>query len=415
MKAETQSNALGAVWFFRSIAVWGPGLLVMLADTDAGNVVTAAQSGAQWGYRLLSLVLLLIPMLYMVQELTVRLGIYTGRGHGELIRIRFGVGWARLSTLGLAGAVVGSLITEFTGVAGVGELFGLSRSFTLPLAAATLLFIVASGSYKRVERVALIIGLFELAFFVVAWAAHPGLAALGRDAIDLPIGNRDFLFMVAAIIGATFNPWMIFYQQSATVEKKLSPGDLVHARWDTGVGAILTQCLTGAVLVAAAAAFANGGASSSLTSVGEISGALAPVLGEGAGRIVFSAGVLGASLVAAIVSSLALAWGVGEVAGYRRSLEYRPFDARWFYGVYAASVLGSGAVVWFASNLVWLNIAAQVFNAFLMPLVIGLLVALAVTSLPEPYRLRGWYLGVIVAVCGVVSAVGVFGGVRALM
>ena len=415
MKAETQSNALGAVWIFRSIAVWGPGLLVMLADTDAGNVVTAAQSGAQWGYRLLPLILLLIPMLYMVQELTIRLGIYTGRGHGELIRVRFGVGWARLSTLGLAGAVIGSLITEFTGVAGVGELFGLSRSFTLPLAAATLLFIVASGSYKRVERVALIIGLFELAFFVVAWAAHPGLAALARDAIDLPIGNRDFLFMVAAIIGATFNPWMIFYQQSATVEKKLSPGDLVHARWDTGVGAILTQCLTGAVLVATAAAFANGGASSSLSTVGEISGALTPVLGEGIGRIVFSAGVLGASLVAAIVASLALAWGVGEAAGYRRSLEYRPFDAGWFYGVYAAAVLGSGAVVWFASNLVWLNIAAQVFNAFLMPLVIGLLVALAVTSLPEPYRLRGWYLGVIVAVCGVVSAVGVFGGVGALM
>jgi Mn2+/Fe2+ NRAMP family transporter len=353
-------------------------------------------------------------MLYMVQELTVRLGLYTGRGHGELIRARFGLGWAWLSTLALAGAVIGSLITEFTGVAGVGELFGLSRSFTLPLAAATLLFIVAIGSYKRVERAALIVGLFELAFFAVAWAAHPGLAALVRDAIDLPIRNRDFLFMVAAIIGATFNPWMIFYQQSATVEKKLRPGDLVHARWDTGVGAILTQCLTGAVLVAAAAAFASGGASSSLTSVGEISGALTPVLGEGAGRIVFSAGVLGASLVAAIVSSLALAWGVGEVAGYRRSLEYRPFDAGWFYGVYAACVLGSGAAVWFASNLVWLNIAAQVFNAFLMPLVIGLLVALAVTALPESYRPRGWYLATIIAVCTIVSAVGIFGGLRAL-
>ena len=102
---------------------------------------------------------------------------------------------------------------------------------------------------------------------------------------------------------------------------------------------------------------ANGG-QSSLTSVGEISGALTPVLGEGPGLIVFSAGVLGASLVAAIVSSLALAWGVGEVAGYRRSLEYRPFDAGWFYGVYAACVLGSGAAVWFASNLVSLNTAA---------------------------------------------------------
>src|SRR3984957_10341026 len=142
MKAETQSNALGAVWLFRSIAVWGPGLLVMLADTDAGNVVTAAQSGAQWGYRLLPLLLLLIPMLYLVQELTVRLGIYTGRGHGELIREQFGVGWACLSSLGLAAATIGSLITEFTAVAGIGELYGLPRSLTLPLATALLLFVV---------------------------------------------------------------------------------------------------------------------------------------------------------------------------------------------------------------------------------------------------------------------------------
>jgi Mn2+/Fe2+ NRAMP family transporter len=415
MNADTQSGRWVAAPFVRSLAIWGTGLVVMLADTDAGNVVTAAQSGAQWGYRLLPLVLLLIPMLYMVQELTVRLGVYTGRGHGELIRMRFGIGWACLSTAGLAAATIGSLITEFTGVAGVGELFGVSRSLTLPLAAAILLAIVATGSYRRVERAALFIGLFELAFFAVAWAAHPGLAALARDAIDLPIRNRDFLFMVAAIIGATFNPWMIFYQQSATVDKKLQPGDLVHARWDTGVGAVLTQCLTGAVLVAAAAAFAAGSGQASLSSVGEISGALTPVLGESAGRIVFGAGVLGAALVAAIVSSLALAWGVGEVAGYRRSLENRPFEAKWFYAVYAACVAGSAAVVWFASNLIWLNVAAQVLNAFLMPLVIGFLVALAVKALPEPYRLRGWYLALLAGVAAVVSAVGVFGGIQALM
>jgi Mn2+/Fe2+ NRAMP family transporter len=406
MNAEAQSSNVRTACFASSIAIWGPGLLVMLADTDAGNVVTAAQAGAQWGYRLLPLVLVLIPMLYMVQELTVRLGLYTGRGHGELIRERFGVGWAYISTLGLAAAVIGSLITEFTGV---GELFGLSRSLTLPLAAGTLLLIVASGSYKRVERAALLIGLFELAFFVVARRAHPGLAALARDAIDLPIRNSDFQLLVAAIIGATFNPWMIFYQQSATVDKRLQPGDLVHARWDTGIGAILTQCLTGAVLVAAAAAFATGSSTASLSSVGQ----RRP--DAGLGRVVFSAGVLGASLVAAIVSSLALAWGVGEVAGYRRSLEYRPFKARWFYGVYAACVIGSCAVVWLASNLVWLNIAAQVLNAFLMPLVIGFLVALAIKALPEPYRLRGWYLGLIVGVCALVSAVGVFGGLQALM
>ena len=119
-------------------------------------------------------------MLYMVQELTVRLGIYTGRGHGELIRERFGVGWAWLSTAGLAAATIGSLVTEFTGVAGIGELYGLSRSLTLPLAAAALLAVVATGSYRRVERTAIVIGLFELAFFAVAWAAHPNLADLGE-------------------------------------------------------------------------------------------------------------------------------------------------------------------------------------------------------------------------------------------
>src|SRR5208283_4923457 len=181
--AITPSNRFGALSIARSVAIWGPGIVVMLADTDAGNVVTAAQAGAQWGYRLLPLLLLLIPMLYMVQELTVRLGLTTGRGHGELIRERFGVGWAWLSTAGLAAAVIGSLITEFTGVAGIGELYGLSRGLTLPLSAAALLAVVATGSYRRVERTAIVVGLFELAFFAVAWAAHPNLGTLAKDVV----------------------------------------------------------------------------------------------------------------------------------------------------------------------------------------------------------------------------------------
>ena len=400
---------------FRWISVWGPGLLVMLADTDAGNVVTGAQAGARWGYRLLPLLLVLMPMLYMVQELTVRLGIYTGRGHGELIRERFGVGWARLSTAGLAAATIGSLVTEFTGVAGIGELYGLSRSLTLPVAAAALLIVVATGSYRRVERIAIVIGLFELAFFAVAWVAHPNLKTLAKHAVDLPLYNREFMFLVAAVIGAVFNPWMIFYQQAAIADKKLRLDDLKAARWDTAVGTVLTQCLTGAVLVAAAATLASSGVSANLGSIGEISNALTPLLGEGVGRLVFSVGVLGASLVAAIVCSLALAWGVGEVAGYRRSLEYRPFEAKWFYGVYAACVVGAAALVWFVPDLVWLNIAAQVLNAFLLPLVIGFLVALAVKALPEPLRLRGFYLWVLIGISAIVIAVGLFGGVSGLL
>jgi Mn2+/Fe2+ NRAMP family transporter len=399
----------------RWISVWGPGLLVMLADTDAGNVVTGAQAGARWGYRLLPLLLLLIPMLYMVQELTIRLGIYTQRGHGELIRERFGARWAWLSVAGLAAATIGSLITEFTGVAGIGELYGLSRSLTLPIAVAALLTVVATGFYRRAERTAIVIGLFELAFFAVAWAAHPNFQIMVRDAVNLPLGNREFMYLTAAIIGAVFNPWMIFYQQSAVVEKKLRPSDLKAARWDTAASAVLTQCLTGAVLIAAAATLAVAGGSVRLDSVGEISNALSPFLGVGAGRLVFSVGVLGASLVAAIVSSLALAWGVGEVAGYRRSLEYRRFGAKWFYGVYAVCVADAATVVWFVPDLVGLNIAAQVLNAFLLPLVIGFLVALAVKVLPEPHRLQGGYLCVLIGMSAIIGAVGLFGGLSGLL
>jgi Mn2+/Fe2+ NRAMP family transporter len=385
----------------------------MLADTDAGNVVTAAQAGARWGYRLLPLVLVLIPMLYMVQELTVRLGIATGCGYGELIRERFGLGWAWLATAGLAVAAIGSLVTEFTGVAGIGELYGLSRNLSLPLAAAALLAIVATGSYRRVERTALVIGLCELAFLAVAWVAHPSFASVAKDVTDLPFGNREFRYLAAAVIGMIFNPWMVFYQQSATVDKQLCDADYRAARWDTAIGAVLTQLLSAAVLVAAAATLAAHGAPASLASIGQIGNALSPVLGNGAGRLIFSIGVLGASLVAAIVSSLALAWGMGEVAGYRRSLEYRPFEAGWFYGVYVLCVAGAAALVRLVPDLVWLNIAAQVLNAFLLPLVIGFLVALAVKTLPESLRLSGWYLAVVVGVSVAVSALALYGGLPA--
>ncbi|HLN25859.1 MAG TPA: divalent metal cation transporter [Patescibacteria group bacterium] len=398
----------------RIVAVWGPGLLVMLADTDAGNVVTAAQAGAQWGYRLLPLLFLLIPLLYMVQELTVRLGIFTGRGHGELIRDTFGPRWAWLSAVGLAIATIGSLITEFTGIAGIGELYGLSRALTLPVSAGVLLLVVATGSYRRTEWAALMIGMFELAFFAVAWAAHPDTATILHDSVDIPFANREFLYLAAAIVGAVFNPWMVFYQQSAVADKHLHAADYRSERWDTALGAILTQCLTAAVLVAAAATLGAHGAPQSLNSVGEISTALSLLLGGPVAQAVFSAGVLGAAMVAAIVSSLALAWGIGEVAGFRRSLEAQPFKTPWFYGIYALCVVGSAAVVWVASDLVWLTITVQVLNAFLLPLVFGFLIALSIKALPPAYRLRGWYLWTVLGVSSIVCGLGLVGGLSGL-
>jgi len=396
------------------LAVFGPGIVVMLADTDVGSIITAGQSGVQWGYRLLAVQFVLMPILYIVQELTVRLGIFTGRGHGELIRETFGPIWAWVSAAGLAVATVGALLTEFSGVAGVGELYGVSRFITLPLAAAALLAIVITGSYRRVERAAIIIGLFELAFFGVAWAAHPDLGIMARDAVSIPITDAGYLYLVAANIGAVIMPWMIFYQQSAVADKKLRPEHFTAARWDTAIGAVITQLVMAAVLIAAAATIAPNNPDAGLSTVGEMSQALTPFLGAGVGKLVFSLGVLGAGLVAAIVASLALAWGLGEVSGYRHSLELHPLQARWFYGVYAVCVVAGALLVAFDPNLVSLNVGVQVMNALLLPVVLGFLIALAVKALPPAYRLRGWYLWVVVTVAAITCAFGVLGGIGGL-
>ena len=396
------------------LAVMGPGIVVMLADTDVGSIITAAQSGVQWGYRLLLLQLFLMPVLYIVQELTVRLGIFTGKGHGELIRNTFGGGWAWLSVSGLGVATVGALMTEFSGVAGVGELFGVPRAVSLSMATALLLAVVLTGSYRRVERVAIALGLFELAFFVVAWRAHPQGAELARGLAHMPVTDSAYLYLVAANIGAVIMPWMIFYQQSAVADKKLRSCHYRHAQCDTAFGAIIAQAVMAAVLVAAAATIGRShadAASASLNSIGDITNVLVPVLGPNVGRVVFGFGTIGAAMVAAIVVSLASAWGFGEVTGYRHSLEHHPLEAPWFYGIYAAAVIGGAAIVDLVPDLVALNIGVEVMNALMLPLVLGFLVLLAFKALPAERRLRGPYAWLVVAVSILTAGLGVYGGI----
>jgi Mn2+/Fe2+ NRAMP family transporter len=396
-------------------SVWGPGLLVMLADTDVGNVVTAAQSGTQWGYRLLPLPLLLIPLLYMIQELAVRLGLFGGGGFGALIRRRCGAAWAWLAGAALAVATVGSLITEFIGIAGVGEMYGVSRLILVPMAAACLILVMLSGEYRRVERIAVLIGAFELGFLVVAGMAHPRLGAVVADMARQPLGDAGYLYLAAAMIGATFNPWMIFYQSSAIAEKQLQAEHLRSARWDTAAGAAITQVLTASVLVAAAATLGASGARPALDDVGQISQALTPFLGATLGRLVFGAGVVGAALVAAIVCSLAFAWGIGDIAGLKGAAENRTLQRRWFRLLYALCVLAGGLAVLLAHDLIWLTILTQVVNAALMPLVVGLLVVVAARHLPAERRIHGWYLWLVAATAAAVGVVGLVGAVAGLV
>lgn len=396
------------------LAAFGPGLVVMLADTDVGSIITAAQSGAQWGYQLLAWQLLLVPVLYVVQELTVRLGIFTGKGHGALIRETFGPGWAWVSVAGLAVASIGAIVTEFSGVAGVGELFGVPRGWSLSLAAAFLLAVVWTGSYRRVERVAIALGLFELAFVWVALRAPVEPAALVHGLTHVAAREGGYWYLVAANIGAVIMPWMVFYQQSAVTDKKLRPADYRSARWDTALGAVLTQVVMAAVLVVAAAALWATRAQAPLDSVGQIAQALVPSLGQTLGRTAFGLGMLGAAMVAAIVVALAAAWGFGEVSGYKHSLGHHALEAPWFYAIFSAAVIGGALVVGAVHDLVALSVGVEVMNALMLPLVLGFLVALAVKALPAPQRLQGGYFWFVVAVVAAVSLLGVGGALSGL-
>ena len=399
----------------RLLAVLGPGLVVMLADTDAGSIITAAQSGAQWGYKLLILQLVLIPILYVVQELTVRLGLATQRGHGELIRETFGKGWAWLSVGTLCVACVGALLTQLSGIAGIAQLFGVPVVPTISVTIAGIIFMVWTGSYHSVERVAIAFGLFELAFLVVAWRSAPDVHQVARQFFALPLADPQYLYLAAANIGAVIMPWMVFYQQSAVLDKGLDLTDLKVARLDTAVGAVMTQLIMAAVLIATGAVLSGGGSGAKLDNVPQIAEALTPSLGYDVGRIVFAIGLAGAALVATVVVSLTAAWGLGEVAGYKRSLEHRPVEAPWFYGVFSVILVAGGVLVTSGADLIKLSVAVQVMNALLLPLVLGFLFLLARKALTGKHRLSGWYAWVAGTLIAVTSVFGVFAAASGLV
>ncbi len=391
----------------RFVLVAGPGLVVMLADTDAGSIITAAQSGAQWGYRLLLLQLILIPILFVVQELTVRLGIVSGKGHGELIREHFGPVWAWISVGALVLACIGALLSELSGLAGVGLIFGLPAWVTMSVIVCGLTLMAYTGSYLSVERIAMGIGAFELVFLVVAWKAQPQAAAMLSGALRIPWSDSNYLYLVAANIGAVIMPWMVFYQQSAVVEKRLGPADLAAARWDTALGAVITQVIMACVLIATAATIGMTGSHAALDTVQQIAGAITPFIGEGTGKLLFALGMIGAALVATIVVTLTTARTLGEILGVKHSLEYAPREAPWFYGIYTVSLVACGLFVASGINLIKLSVGVQVMNALLLPLVLGFLYLLA-RRLPLPHRLRGGYAVVAALTITVTAAFGVY-------
>ncbi|MDE2578568.1 MAG: divalent metal cation transporter [Hyphomicrobiales bacterium] len=385
----------------------------MLADTDAGSVITAAQSGAQWGYRLLLLQLILAPILYVVQELTVRLGAVTGKGHAELILQNYGRFWAWFSVSTLVVSCIGALLTELSGLAGVGSLMGVSPATTMIVVVGALLLMAFTGSYQSVERIAIAVGAFELVFLAVAWVAGPNRAELVAGAVDIPWRDPKYLYLVSANIGAVIMPWMVFFQQSSVIEKGLTTDDLPAARIDTALGAVLTQLIMAAVVVATAATLGKAGQGGSLDTVEQIAQAITPYLGERWGKIAFGLGMSGAALVATIVVTLTAARTLAEVLGAKHTLEHEPRDAPWFYGVYTIALVVGALIVASGADLVSISVGVQVMNALLLPIVLGFLYLLART-LPEPYRIKGAWAIVSGIVIAATVVFGVYSGVAGL-
>src|ERR1700756_2605062 len=182
-------------------ATVGPGLVVMLADTEVGSVISASQSGARWGYRLMALQFLLVPVLYATQELALRLG-------------------------------------GTSGLAGVGQIFGIPSWATIGAIVAMIFIMVGTGSYHAVERFVLVLGAAELAFLVVAWRSHPDASRMLAQVSQQPLADHDYLYLLAANLGTCVMPWTVFYQQSAVIDKGLTESDLKLARLDTLLGAL---------------------------------------------------------------------------------------------------------------------------------------------------------------------------------
>lgn len=389
-------------------AVFGPGLMVMLADTDAGSIITAAQSGAQWGYKLILPQILLIPILYLVQEVTVRLGLVTGKGHGELIRERFGMKWALVSVITLFIASVGALVTEFAGIAGAGELFGVPSWLSVSIVTIILIAIGLTGSYKRFERIGIAIGLLELFFLVSAIMSHPNPSDMVSGLTSMPLNNKDYVYLLAANVGAVIMPWMIFYQQGAVLDKGLKPSDLKAAKWDTLSGSILTQLIMIVVVITTAATIGKVHSSHTLNDVKQISSALEPFLGFFGAKLAFSLGIIGAGIIASLVVSVAGAWGIGEVFGFNKSLNYKVKDAKLFYLIYTLAHVGGAVLVICSVNLVKITLDVEVMNAMLLPIVLGFLLALEAKTLPTEWRMKGFRKYLVWCLSGIIMAFGLY-------
>ncbi len=356
------------------LVIAGPGLVVMVADNDAGGITTYAATGAKYGYHLIWFLLLLIPVAYYVQEMTVRLGAVTKRGHAEAIFDGFGAFWGWFSLLDLMIVDWLTLVTEFVGMTAALAIFGMPPWATVIAVIVLMMVIVLNGRYWTFEKLALLFCALNLVYIPGAFLVHPSMKAVLHDGLIPNFAggfNGQLFFFLMANIGTTIAPWMLFFQQSAVVDKGMQEKDIPWGRFDTLLGSIITVVVAIFIVVVTGTV---------LPGVDINSAAQASQQLMGTNRWVgtfLAIGLFDAGLLGAICISLASSWAFGEIFGWAHSLNTKIREAPWFYATYLLMLATAGAIVLIPkAPLVLITLFVQVVAVTLLPAALVFLILL---------------------------------------
>jgi Mn2+/Fe2+ NRAMP family transporter len=350
------------------LAVLGPGVIAASAGNDAGGIVTYASAGSQFAYRTLWVMVLITVGLVVVQEMSARLGAYTGEGLVSLFREHFSLRLASFAVVMLLMANLGLIVSEFAGIGAAMGVFGVSRYVSVPIAAVAIWATVLFGSYRYAERIFLLFTLVFLAYPIAAIMSHAHWSTVGVNLV-VPhwVASQAFLFLVVALIGTTITPYMQLYQAAAVADRGIGPSDYPAERVDTIVGVIFGDLVSIFIIIATAAAFSS--SPRVLSSAGQAANALKPIAGAGASDL-FALGLLGASLLAAAVVPLATAYALAEALGVERSVSVSFREARLFNGLFTVLLAFGAVVALFPGNLISLLVNMQVLNGIITPIVL---------------------------------------------
>lgn len=346
----------------------GPGLLVMIADNDAGGVITYAQTGSVFGIGFfLPFLVLLGPVAYIVQEMTVRLGAVTGRGHAEMIWSRYGPAWGAFSLFDLVVANVLTLITEFIGITLGMSILGVPAVWSAVGGVVVVSGVLLGLRYYTWERVSLTIAAGNLVFVPIALMAHPDWSTVVSAFANWHIAGGFtalFVYVVLANLGTTIAPWMLFFQQSSVVDKGLTVRDIRHGQIDTALGAAVMVLVALSIVVLTGTLVHHAGSTVDVTQIMRTLGARMGRTGED----LFALGLVEAGVIAAIAITASTSWATGEAFGWSKSINLPPRKAWRFYVPGLVSVVLAAVTVLIPhAPLGVLNLTVQVIATIFMP------------------------------------------------